>query len=196
MTTNWNETGNDRLLASLALALVDQPRASLQELAKAVGIGKSTLHRFCSTRDELVERMAQHGAYRLIEAAKAAKLDQDSPLEAFKRLNTTHFEQRELAAFLLHHWKAAEAHDPERQWESSLDAFFLRGQQQGVFRIDIAAHSLTEAWASLMIGLIEAERHGQIARLGLPALVETLFLHGAFVPPPSSAVAASHQTTA
>ncbi|WP_225317497.1 hypothetical protein [Pseudomonas paraeruginosa] len=100
MTTNWNETGNDRLLASLALALVDQPRASLQELAKAVGIGKSTLHRFCSTRDELVERMAQHGAYRLIEAAKAAKLDQDSPLEAFKRLNTTHFEQRELAAFL------------------------------------------------------------------------------------------------
>ncbi len=36
-------------LSALALALVTQPRASLQDLAKAIGVSKATLYRFCRT---------------------------------------------------------------------------------------------------------------------------------------------------
>lgn len=57
-----------------------------------------------------------------------------------------------------------------------LDAFFLRGQQQGVFRIDIPAPALTEIWVSILLGLVEAERHVRIARAGLATVVERAFI--------------------
>ncbi|MFX5595200.1 transcriptional regulator, partial [Acinetobacter baumannii] len=60
-------------------------------------------------------------------------------------------------------------------------AFFLRGQQQGVFRIDITAQALTEIWASVLIGLLDGERRGRIARAGLAAMAERVFLQGAGV---------------
>ena len=41
----------EKTLAALALAMVDHPRATLQELAKAIGVSKATLYRFCRTRD-------------------------------------------------------------------------------------------------------------------------------------------------
>ena len=47
-------------LSALALALVTQPRASLQELAKAIGVSKATLYRFCRTREQLVARLIAH----------------------------------------------------------------------------------------------------------------------------------------
>lgn len=176
------DADDNQLLARLALALVDHPRATLQQLAKAVGIGKSTLHRFCNTREELIARLIQHSTGLLLEAARAANLEQGSPREALKRLISSHLEHRELAAFLLYHWKAVDMSKIEFEWESMLDAFFLRGQQLGCFRIDVAAASLTEALGGLLIGLIEAEHRGRVARVGMSSLVETLFLNGAQAP--------------
>ena len=40
-----DEAGHEKLLVALAIAMVDQPRATLQELAKAVGVSKATLYR-------------------------------------------------------------------------------------------------------------------------------------------------------
>ena len=73
--------------------------------------------------------------------------------------------------------------DWQTGWENKLDAFFLRGQQKGVFRIDISAPAMMEMWASLLIGLLDGERRGRIARAGLPALAERAFLHGAAASP-------------
>lgn len=42
--------------------------------------------------------------------------------------------------------------------EASLDAFFLRGQREGVFRIDAIAAALTEIWFSVVAGLADGER--------------------------------------
>ena len=57
-----DDAGHERLLIALSLAMVDQPRATLQELARAVGVSKATLYRFCQTRDQLVTRLMTHGA--------------------------------------------------------------------------------------------------------------------------------------
>ena len=48
---------NDKMMAALARALVDRPRASLQEVAAAVGVSKATLYRLCRTRGQLIERL-------------------------------------------------------------------------------------------------------------------------------------------
>lgn len=81
----------------------------------------------------------------------------------------------------MYYWWRDDTADPttEADWQSILDSFFLRGQQQGIFRIDIAAPALTEIWGSILIGLVDAERRGRVARVGLATLIETAFLHGA-----------------
>jgi TetR/AcrR family transcriptional repressor of mexCD-oprJ operon len=179
---------NSRLLAALALALVDHPRATLHELAQAVGISKATLYRFSRTREDLIARLVDHSTRVLSEVVLASRLEDPSPLAALRRLNANMLEQREVAAFLIYYWREAVSTispEWETEWESRLDAFFLRGQQQNVFRIDISAPALSEIWASILIGLLDGERRGRIARAGLAGLAERAFLEGAS-PPASS----------
>jgi TetR/AcrR family transcriptional repressor of mexCD-oprJ operon len=177
------EAENDKMMAALARALVDQPRASLQEVAAAVGVSKATLYRLCRTRGQLVERLVYHAATRITEAIEAAHLDTAPPLTALERLIANNLEHRELTTFLIHYW----GQDPptaagvEAGWDAALDAFFLRGQQAGVFRIDLAAPALTEIFVALLLRLIDAERHGRVARAGLAGVIERAFLRGAGV---------------
>lgn len=179
MTTPAADAEDRKLLAALALALVDQPRASLQELARAIGISKATLYRFCRTREQLIERLMQHCTQVFSDAIRDANLDTAAVPDALRQLTASHLEHRELTAFLMYYWKDA-LRDPciEEGWDASLDAFFLRGQQEGLFRIDIPAPALTEIWVSMVIGLVDAERRGRVARAGLPGLLERAFLQG------------------
>ncbi len=172
---------DNRVLAALAAALVDKPRATLQELAAAIGVSKATLYRFCRTREQLVEQLIHHSIEVFDEAILSADLESAPPLEALSRLIAANLEHRELTTFLVRHWEEMAATGAQEcgQGEAALDAFFLRGQQQGVFRIDIGAAALTEIWTSILIGLVEAERRGRVARAGLAALVERAFLQGA-----------------
>ncbi|MBV2233940.1 MAG: TetR/AcrR family transcriptional regulator [Sterolibacterium sp.] len=170
----------NRLLAALAQAMVERPRATLQELAHAVGVSKATLYRFCRTREQLVERLLNHSVARVTAAMDAARLDQGTPLEALHRLIVHMLEQRKCGAFLMmHYWQdGATGMGSENGWEAQLDAFFLRGQQAGALRIDIATPALTELWSSIFSGLVEAERRGRIARTSLAGLFEQAFLQG------------------
>lgn len=171
---------NNRLLAALALAMVDYPRAPLQELARAVGISKATLYRFCRTREQLVERLTEHAILAFDEAFHRVDLNGAAPQEALRSLAENTLEHRELTAFLTYYWKdSTMGTHAEISWERRLDAFFLRSQQQGVFRVDIPAPALTEIFVSLLIGIIDAERRGRVARVGLPLLIETMFFNGA-----------------
>lgn len=169
-----------QLMASLAVAMVDQPRASLQELAKAVGISKATLYRFCRTREQLYERLVEHAVQAVSEATENADLTGAAPLEALRRLTEGSLGHRELSLFLTYYWRNNAAGSGIRtNWDQALDAFFLRGQQQGVFRVDIPAAALTEIYVSVLTGIISAEKNGRVARLGMATLVESVFLGGA-----------------
>ena len=48
-------------------------------------------------------------------------------------------------------------------YDSALDAFFLRGQRAGFFRIEVGAPVLTELFLSLIYGIVDAERRGRAA---------------------------------
>ena len=171
------------MMAALARALVDRPRASLQEVAAGVGVSKATLYRLCRTRGQLIERLVHHATTRITEAIEAAHLDTAPPLTALKRLIANHLAHRELTTFLTHYWRpdTPTAAGVEAGWDAALDAFFLRGQQAGVFRIDLAAPALTEILVALLVRLIDAERHGRVARAGLAGVIERAFLRGAGV---------------
>lgn len=87
MTTTLSQRNNNQLLAALAQAMLIQPRATLQELAQAVGISKATLYRFCRTREELEERLVSYGTELISAAIKTAGLETKPPLEALRQLN-------------------------------------------------------------------------------------------------------------
>jgi TetR/AcrR family transcriptional repressor of mexCD-oprJ operon len=175
------DSDDQEILSSLAITLVNRPRASLQQLAKAIGISKATLYRFCRTREQLIERLVGHATRVIGEGIEAAQLDTAPPLEALKRMIAHSLEHRELNAFLIHYGNADSTRDLglEAGWEATNDAFFLRGQEEGVFRIDIPAPVLAEIYIAILLSLVDAERRGRVARAGLASLVERSFLRGA-----------------
>lgn len=175
-TTHPDDT---RMLAALAMALLDKPRSSLQELARAASVSKATLYRFCRTREELTERLLTHSMEVFKKAIDAARLDEGSPIDALHRLTTMYLEDRDLTPFLMYYWRDATT-DPAvaEHWDVSMDAFFLKGQREGAFRVDIPAAALTEIWGCVVIGIADAERRGRVARSGISLLIENAFLHG------------------
>lgn len=174
---------DEKLLKALAVAMVDRPRGTFKDIAEGAGISKATLNRFCGTRDNLIEMLMSHGAVVMNRAIAEADLDSAPPLEALHRLIEQHLAQREMLVFMIVQWRP-DSLDEElggQRWvpyTDALDGFFLRGQEQGVFRIDVSAAALTELFASVLFGLVDAERRGRLARLGMANLIETVFLRG------------------
>lgn len=100
-------------------------------------------------------------------------------LEALKRLNAKHLEHCEFTLFLASYWNEVEKPVEESAaWEPKIEAFFLRGQQEGAFRVDFSAATLTELWLGIVIALIDGERRGRIPRAPLAQLAEQAFLQG------------------
>ncbi|SIP54988.1 hypothetical protein PERCYII10_4766 [Pseudomonas aeruginosa] len=80
---------DERLIKALAVAIVDRPRATLKELAEAAGVSKATLHRFCGTRDNLVQMLEDHGETVLNQIIQACDLEHAEPLEASRNTSPT-----------------------------------------------------------------------------------------------------------
>ena len=72
MARPTQQQDDESFLVPLALALVAQPRANLQELARAIGISKATLYRYCRTREELIQRLMEHSVHALREGVRYA----------------------------------------------------------------------------------------------------------------------------
>lgn len=172
-----------RFMPALAIALVDNPRATLQQLAKATGIGRTTLYRYCRTREELIERLVAHAGSSLLDALSAARVQEGPPGSALSRLIAQSLRHRELTCFLINF--AREGNESElgmrqwQAWEGALDDFFGLGQAAGAFRADVTREALTEVFSALLIGLVEAERRGRVAGVSLAPYMETTFLNGA-----------------
>jgi len=178
---------DDKLLRALAVAIVQHPRATLQELAQAAGVSKATLYRFCRTRNQLIDMLRNHCIAMVGEIIEASALDTAPPLEALRRLTENYLAQKEFSVFLIYYWKRSDTSsesidgswDKSRQYDQTLDAFFLRGQKEGVFRIDVSAACLADTYSYMLYGLMESERLGRVARAGLSSTLEQLFLFGA-----------------
>lgn len=180
---------NEKLLKALAVAIVDQPRATLQELARAAGISKATLHRFCGTRENLIEMLLAYSREVMQQVVDDSGLERAAPAAALRDLIDKHLAHREWVLFMVFQYRPDTLNNHGWQpYLSVLDRFFLQGQQAGVFRIDIAAAVITELFTSLLCGLVEAERLGRAAPAGTAWVMEQMFLHGVTAAQPHSAL--------
>lgn len=171
---------NAKQLNALAIALVEAPNANLKELAEACGISKATLYRFCRTRNLLIDTLENYALEVLDNMIASANLGSQNPVEALRHLSEECFNQQNIILFLTHFWRSSNSNiqRSESEWLNIMDNFFLRGQESGEFRIDIPAPAMSDIWINLVVGLMEAERKGRVARLGITQLIENAFLNG------------------
>lgn len=76
---------NDVLLAA-ATVLVQNPAASMSEIATGAGISRATLHRLVDGREALLEELSEMGVERGIAAIREARTDEGDPIEAVRRV--------------------------------------------------------------------------------------------------------------
>lgn len=173
-----------KFLKALAVAVVDHQSGTFKDIAEAAGVSKATLNRFCGTRANLIEMLHDHSTTLMNQIISDADLEHAPPLQALQNLIDGHLTHREMLLFMMAEWRPdSMLEDAEvRRWQpysNAMDAFFLRGQHEGVFRIDLSAAMLTEVFASLIFGLVESQRRGRVARAEMPGLLRQFFLDGA-----------------
>lgn len=168
---------DNELLKKIATAMVENPRYTLKELAEASGISKATLHRLCGTRENLENILAEKGEETLAFIIETAEKEYNNYSLGLEELVKSHYKEHEFLQILfsVHTSCSQERYIP---YLTAMDNFFLRGQKQGEFRIDISASFLTSVFTSTIYGLVNAEHSGRIAKSNLEVSFKNFLLDG------------------
>lgn len=171
------------LLYSIAVILTDQPRLPMEQLARKVGVSRATLHRMFPSREAIlfaVQHLAHAVAGRAIEAAQPERGPAD---EALARLVEKSMPDAALHLLLARNRNETGNDTPENdvRWEpyrQRLLSLFRRGQEAGLFRVDLSAQWMLDAMAALMFAAAEAIRAGRLAPADGVAAVVGMLLDG------------------
>src|SRR5690606_12846544 len=152
---------------ALAEALVRQPGASMEQLAHAIGVSRATLHRMVSSRDELIRKLSEHALETCAAVFAELEHDEGPADKALERMIAALNPNANLFLFLHRHGLAHARAVGEEEWlaqRSRLVAFFQKGQEQGLFRIDVSASWLVDALGALLRAAGEAAYEERLAR--------------------------------
>ncbi|MGI2287446.1 TetR/AcrR family transcriptional regulator [Staphylococcus cohnii] len=176
MNVKFND---EDLLSKIAIAMVQNPRSTLKELAEHAGISNATLYRFCGSRDNLDNILLQKSESILDEIIKIAIKDYDNYVLGLDELIKEHYKNNEILQ-LLFSLQITSSQNKYDSYFESIDNFFLQGQKNREFRIDLNANFLTTVFTSSIYGLINAKYRGRVASTGLEASFKDFFLSGAY----------------
>lgn len=174
------------LLDVAAEVLVADPAASLGEVAEAAGIGRTTLHKYYPTRDDLLRAVA----LRVIEQWDEAVAEvEGTPGAGLRELAAALVRIGPQLAFLwrtpdfdhvvevLSRWRAAE--------QRALSVL-LRAQSDGLLDPRTPDWWLLQTFYSLVYVAAESVHSGHLAPRDAPDLVLSTFLNGLSTPRPST----------
>ncbi|MFD4656427.1 TetR/AcrR family transcriptional regulator [Kitasatospora sp. NPDC058444] len=192
-------TDRDTVLEAAVGVLSRRPSAHLDEIARAAGISRATLHRIFPGRDALIREVGLLGLRRFAAALDTAEVEQGDAEAALRRLVDASVPDAMLCAFLAGENQLYEHDDINDLWEvqiARLHTLFLRGQQQGVFRIELSAAWLSEAFFDLVAGVGWSIQDGRLAPRDAAFSLTELFLGGALRRPDVRTAAPTDGTTA
>ena len=181
---------DDQMYRALAVAFSTHPSANLLQVAKAAGVSKTTLYRFASTRERLLDLLRQEGVRRSQLMYDSANLESAPPRQAVSQLAKNLLTEREFCAFMFTDYELVQKANfaTEDSWtaqcvafESRLDALFLRGQKEGVFRLEMPASWMTDLFYSILYAVVDAERRGRLAPADMHKFFQASFFDGACI---------------
>ncbi|MFD0543167.1 helix-turn-helix domain-containing protein [Streptomyces mexicanus] len=171
----------DHVLRSAAALLTRKSTATMDEVAKAAGISRATLHRHFAGRDALVRALEELGIAECERALEAARLDEGPAAQAVHRLIQAIEPAAGLLAFLYTENQLFEGEEQNAGWariDERLTALFRRGQASGEFRIDLTPAWLTEALYGLLASGAWAVTEGRVAPKDFTYMIAELLLGG------------------
>ncbi|MCX4668562.1 TetR/AcrR family transcriptional regulator [Streptomyces sp. NBC_01381] len=172
----------DQVLRSAAALLTRKGSATMDEVARAAGISRATLHRHFAGRDALVRALEELGIQEFEAAIDAARLGEGSAADAVRRLVKEIEPAAGLLAFLVTENQLFEGEEQHEGW-ARLDAYvaalFRRGQEDGEFRIDLTPVWLTEALYGLIGSGAWAVLDGRVAAKDFSYMIAELLIGGA-----------------
>ncbi|NEB77458.1 TetR/AcrR family transcriptional regulator [Streptomyces sp. SID14478] len=172
----------EQMLRSAAALLTRKSTATMDEVARAAGISRATLHRHFAGRDALVRALEDLGIHECETALDRARLDDGRAEDALRRLIAEIEASAPLLAFLVTENQLFEGDGQHEGWarlDARISALFRRGQEQGEFRIDLTPAWLTEALYGLIGSGAWAVQDGRVAAKDFPFMIAELLLGGA-----------------
>ncbi|GAA1362569.1 TetR/AcrR family transcriptional regulator [Streptomyces beijiangensis] len=172
----------DQVLRAAAVALTRKATSTMDEVAKAAGIGRATLHRHFAGREALVRALENLGIQEFEAALDAARLDEGPAGDALRRFIGEVEPVAGLLAFLVTENQLFEGEEMNDGWarlDGRVSALFRRGQEQGEFRIDLTPAWLTEALYGLIGSAAWAVQDGRVAAKDFQYMIAELLLGGA-----------------
>jgi AcrR family transcriptional regulator len=166
---------------SVAGALAREPGASMQEIAAAAGVSRTTLHRAFGDRATLVERVSEHVLEECSRLFDDAGIDAAPVLEAFDRLIEAPLPLAKAYAMLLAEpgaYRIAKLVDAIKELDDRFERFFARGQADGLFRSDLPPRWLVYSFGSQLIALWWAVDDGFVATRDATRLLRATVLGG------------------
>ncbi|MFF0012362.1 TetR/AcrR family transcriptional regulator [Streptomyces sp. NPDC005374] len=172
----------DHVLRNAAALLTRKSTATMDEVARAAGISRATLHRHFAGRDALVRALEALGIGECEAAVDAAQLDEGPASDAVRRLVREIEPAAGLLAFLYTENQLFEGAEQNEGWsriDARIGALFRRGQQDGEFRIDLTPAWLTEALFGLLASAVWMLQSGKGAPKDFHHMTVGLLLGGA-----------------
>ncbi|TQL23585.1 TetR family transcriptional regulator [Streptomyces sp. SLBN-134] len=171
----------DQVLRSAAALLTRKSTATMDEVARAAGISRATLHRQFAGRDALVRALEALGIAECEAALEAARPDEGPAADAVRRLVAEVEPHAPLLAFLYTENQLFEGEEQNGDWaaiDERIAALFRRGQASGEFRIDLTPAWLTEALYGLLASGAWAVAEGRVAPKDFTHMIVELLLGG------------------
>ncbi|MFI7009633.1 TetR/AcrR family transcriptional regulator [Streptomyces sp. NPDC050145] len=169
-------------LHAAAALLTRKSTATMDEVAKAAGISRATLHRHFAGRDALVRALEDLGLRECEAALDRAGLDTGPAGDALRRLVAELEPAAPLLAFLNTENQLFEGEEQHAGWarvDARMVALFRRGQESGEFRIDLTPAWLCEALYGLIGSCAWAVQDGRVAAKDFSYMIAELLLGGA-----------------
>ncbi|WKX73392.1 TetR/AcrR family transcriptional regulator [Streptomyces sp. XD-27] len=170
------------VLREAAALLTRKSTASMDEIARAAGISRATLHRHFAGRDALIRALEELGIEQFEGALDAARLEEGDAVDALRRLVAAARPVSGFLAFLYTENQLFEGEEINAGWarlDARVGALFRRGQEEGVLRIDLTPAWLTEALYGLIAAAAWAVHDGRLATKDMDYMIAELLLGGA-----------------
>ncbi len=169
------------MLLAAADFLSRRPNATQDEIAKAVGVSRATLHRHFAGREELLHGLLSAAADTMHEALRNADLERGDCTSAAERLVAASMES---APYLALMYTLSQDEIPASTypiWEeidAAVTGLFERGQSSGEFTTRMSPIWMSEALFSLVAGAVWAVRSGRCAQRDFPQMITRMLLSG------------------
>ncbi|MCX3062515.1 TetR/AcrR family transcriptional regulator [Streptomyces beihaiensis] len=170
-----------QVLHSAAALLTRKSTATMDEVARAAGISRATLHRHFAGRDALVRALEDLGIRECEAALDRARLVEGRAEDALRRLIREIEPAAPLLAFLTTENQLFEGDAQNEGWtrlDTRMAELFRRGQEAGEFRIDLTPAWLCEALYGLVGSAAWSVQDGRVAAKDFSFMIAELLLGG------------------